>query len=127
MSFETRLAATITRMGCKAENNFEIVFGLKTSNTKQITKFQILMKSLSFLFIGRIWIHRISWSRGMITWVCLLAFFLVLHYSYLEEVTFVSVCLLLSNKFWISLIFREKKEIRAFQELKDPKELGVEE
>jgi len=33
----------------------------------------------------------------------------------------------MGHKFWISLIFREKMETRAFQELKDPKELGAEE
>lgn len=37
MSFDTRVAATIAPMSHKAENNVEIV--LKTSNTKQITKF----------------------------------------------------------------------------------------
>lgn len=31
--FENRVAATIAQMSCKAENNFEIVLGLKISNT----------------------------------------------------------------------------------------------
>lgn len=37
--FETRVVATVTWMGWNAKNNFEIVFSLKTLNTKQITKF----------------------------------------------------------------------------------------